>query len=41
MLGARGAKARNKNLSPEQRREIARRAGKASAEVRWGKKPDA
>jgi len=40
-LGAKGAKARNRNLSPEERREIARRAGKASAAVRWGKKVDA
>jgi len=41
VLGAKGAKARNRNLSPEERREIARRAGKASAAVRWGKKVDA
>jgi hypothetical protein len=34
--GAKGGKARAKKLSPERRREIARKA----AETRWGVKPD-
>ena len=37
-LGKRGGKARLKRMSPEQRSEIARKAGQASAVVRWGKK---
>ena len=36
-FGRRGGKARMRNLSPEQRRDIARRA----AQARWGKKADA
>jgi len=37
-LGRKGGKARMTKLTPEQRSEIARKAGQASAEVRWGKK---
>lgn len=37
-LGRKGARARNRNLTPEQRREIARKAGKAGADARWGEK---
>ena len=33
-LGRRGNKARNENLTPEERKELARRAGKRSGEVR-------
>jgi hypothetical protein len=33
-LGRKGAKARNQNLTPEQRSEIARRAGKAGGRGR-------
>jgi general stress protein YciG len=38
-LGRKGGKARLKTMTPEERSEIARRAGKASALKRWGKKP--
>ena len=38
-LGARGARATNAKLTPEQRTENARKAGKASANVRWGPRP--
>jgi hypothetical protein len=37
-LGKRGAKMRNKKLTAEERSDIARKAGLASAEKRWGKK---
>jgi general stress protein YciG len=33
-LGKRGAKKRNENLTPEQRQEIARKAGLASGKAR-------
>src|SRR2546427_5251630 len=36
--GLKGGDARAKKLSPEQRSEIARKAGKAGAAARWGKK---
>jgi general stress protein YciG len=39
-LGRKGGKARLTKLTPEERSEIARKAGKASAKVRWGKKAD-
>jgi ABC-type phosphate/phosphonate transport system ATPase subunit len=35
--GRKGGVARAKKLSPQQRSEIARRAGKAGAAARWGK----
>jgi len=37
-LGRRGGKARLKTMTSEQRKEIARKAGQASAIARWGKK---
>jgi general stress protein YciG len=37
-LGRRGGKKRAKKLTPEERSESARKAGQASAAVRWGKK---
>jgi len=37
-LGKLGGKARAKNLTPEQRKSIARKAGVAGAKSRWGKK---
>jgi hypothetical protein len=37
-LGRKGGKARLKKMTAEERSEIARKAGKASAAVRWGKK---
>jgi hypothetical protein len=37
-LGKRGGKSRARNLTAEQRRESARKAGQASAAKRWGKK---
>jgi hypothetical protein len=41
-LGAKkGGFARAASLSPEQRKEIARKAGKAGAAARWGKKKPA
>jgi hypothetical protein len=36
--GKKGSKARMLKLTPEERREIARKAGMASAVSRWGKK---
>jgi hypothetical protein len=40
-LGSRGGKVRAKKLTAEERRESARKAGQASAVVRWGKKNNA
>jgi len=40
-LGRKGGKARAKSLTPERRREIARKASKAAAEKRMKKKGSA
>lgn len=37
-LGKKGGKARLKSMTAEERQEIARKAGIASAAARWGKK---
>lgn len=37
-LGRKGGKARLKTMAPEERSEIARKAGQASALKRWGKR---
>lgn len=39
-MGRKGARNRNRNLTPEQRSEIARRGAEATNRKRWGSAPE-